>query len=64
MTSTDERLWGIADVSNYLGIPINTLYQWRHHGYGPKGRCIGRHVRYDPAEVRRWFASLTEDGVA
>lgn len=63
MTSTEERLWGIADVSAYLGIPVNTLYQWRCQGYGPPGRRIGRHVRYDPADVRRWFAGL-DDGAA
>lgn len=64
MSTTQERLWGIADVSAYLGIPVNTLYQWRHQGYGPKGRRVGRHVRYDPADVRRWFAELTDDGAA
>jgi predicted DNA-binding transcriptional regulator AlpA len=37
---------------------VSTLYQWRHQGYGPKGRRVGRYIRYDPKEVRRWFQSL------
>ena len=41
-----------------LGIPVSTLYQWRHQGYGPKGRRVGRYIRYDPKEVHRWFQSL------
>jgi len=64
MTTTSERLWNVGDVSAFLGIPVNTLYQWRHQGYGPKSCRVGRHVRYDPAEVRRWFASLADSGTA
>jgi predicted DNA-binding transcriptional regulator AlpA len=37
-----------------------TIYNWRRTGYGPKGVRIGRYVRYEPEEVRSWFASLTE----
>jgi DNA-binding transcriptional MerR regulator len=50
----------IGDVSRFLGIPVNTLYQWRHHGIGPRAYRVGRHLRYDPAELRRW---LREDAV-
>jgi excisionase family DNA binding protein len=59
-----ERLWGIAEVAEYLGIPVNTLYQWRHQGVGPRSRRVGRHLRYDPDEVRRWFLGLDSSGVA
>jgi predicted DNA-binding transcriptional regulator AlpA len=59
MRTEVERLWGVEEVSAYLGVPVKTLYQWRTHGYGPTGRRVGRYLRYDPAEVRRWFASLT-----
>lgn len=55
MTDAVEPLWGIAEVAAYLNVPQRTLYQWRHRGYGPPGRRVGRHVRYDPAAVRRWF---------
>jgi predicted DNA-binding transcriptional regulator AlpA len=53
-----DRLWSVADVAAFLGVPANTLYQWRHQNYGPKGRRVGRYIRYDPSEVRRWFQSL------
>jgi predicted DNA-binding transcriptional regulator AlpA len=55
-TNDDDRLWSIGDVSRFLGIPVNTLYQWRHHGVGPRAYRVGRHLRYDPAEIRRWLA--------
>ena len=41
----DERLMTIADLSMMLGVPIDTLYGWRHRGEGPRGYRIGRHVR-------------------
>jgi predicted DNA-binding transcriptional regulator AlpA len=41
-----SRLWTVEDVSNYLGVPGSTLYQWWTKGYGPAGRRIGKYVRY------------------
>lgn len=42
-------------VSEYLGVPVNTLYQWRRLHKGPKGARIGRHVKYRWADVEAWF---------
>jgi predicted DNA-binding transcriptional regulator AlpA len=53
------KLWTVTDVSDHLGIPVNTLYQWRTKGYGPTGRRIGKHVRYRPEDVDNW---ITEQG--
>ncbi len=49
------RLWSVSDVSEFLGIPVGTLYQWRHRGQGPRARKVGRHLRYDPADVQAWL---------
>ena len=35
--TTDERLMTIGDLSEMLGIPIETLYGWRHRGEVPQG---------------------------
>jgi excisionase family DNA binding protein len=56
-----ERLWGVEDVSEYLGIPVQTLYQWRTKGYGPAGRRVGKYVRFEPDAVRAWFKALSTD---
>lgn len=51
-----DRLWTPEDVSSFLGgVPIATLYQWRHKGKGPKSRRVGRHLRYKPEDVRAWI---------
>jgi excisionase family DNA binding protein len=54
METTTEDLWSIARTSQYLGVPVGTLYQWRHRKTGPRARKVGRHLRYDPADVRAW----------
>jgi predicted DNA-binding transcriptional regulator AlpA len=54
------RLWGVQDVAEYLGVPVQTLYDWRCKGYGPKGKRVGKYLRYDPAEVCRWFDELSD----
>ena len=58
-----ERLWTPVDVAEYLGVPVQTLYQWRRKRFGPSSRRVGRHVRYEPAAVRAWFlAQVDSDG--
>ena len=38
--STD-KLMTLADLAEMLGIPISTLYAWRHRGEGPSGYRVG-----------------------
>lgn len=49
-----DRLWTVDEVSEYLGVPVETLYTWRKRKYGPPAARVGRHLRYDQAEVRAW----------
>lgn len=62
MKEVDE-LWTVRDVATYLRVPVATIYQWRHRRCGPPGRRVGRYVRFDPDEVRAWFATR-DNGVA
>lgn len=57
----DDRLVSTGDLSEYLGIPVQTIYQWRHRGEGPRGYRIGRHVRYRWADVQAWLATRSDD---
>ncbi|HVV09238.1 helix-turn-helix domain-containing protein [Amycolatopsis sp.] len=50
-----EKLLSISDLSEYLGVPKGTLYQWRTKGYGPQGRRVGKYVRYRPEDVDAWI---------
>lgn len=50
-----------AEVSQYLGVPVATLYQWRHRGIGPKVHKLGRHLRYRWTEVEAWVDQQAVD---
>lgn len=53
-----DRLWTVEDVAHYLGVPVNTLYQWRTQGRGPLARRVGRHLRYRESDVKAWVDAL------
>jgi excisionase family DNA binding protein len=57
MEGVMEKLMTIAELAEYLDIPINTIYGWRRDGIGPRGSRVGRHVRYQPADVAAWLKS-------
>ncbi|REE61324.1 excisionase family DNA binding protein [Streptomyces sp. 3212.3] len=40
------------DIAEIFGVPLETVYQWRRKRTGPLGFRIGKHVRYDPADVQ------------
>jgi predicted DNA-binding transcriptional regulator AlpA len=56
---TPTSLWDINDLSAFLKVPVETIYQWRKKGYGPKpvrGGKMGRHLRWLPQTVFAWLA--------
>lgn len=56
-----DRYLTPIDLADLLGVPIETVYQWRRKRTGPRGFRVGRHLRYDPEDVRRWVQSLMEE---
>jgi len=61
MQGTTDRLMTMAEVSDLLGIPVSTLYGWRHRGEGPAGYRIGRHVRYRREAVEAWIETRADN---
>jgi predicted DNA-binding transcriptional regulator AlpA len=49
------------DLVILLRLPsVETVYQWRRKGIGPRGFRVGRHLRFDPEDVSAWVESLME----
>ncbi|MFH9329881.1 helix-turn-helix domain-containing protein [Streptomyces althioticus] len=46
------------DIADMFGVPLETVYQWRKKRTGPPGFRIGKHLRYDPADVRAYVSAL------
>ena len=52
---TLERLLSVQDLADYLGVPVATIYTWRHRGHGPPGFRAGRHLRFRSSDVAKWI---------
>jgi excisionase family DNA binding protein len=52
-----NKLWTVAMLSSYLGIPVATLYKWRQQEAGPPAVRLGKHIRYRPEAVKDWLRS-------
>ncbi|MEW2284369.1 helix-turn-helix domain-containing protein [Streptomyces sp. NPDC047841] len=46
------------DIAGMFEVPLETVYQWRKKRTGPPGFRIGKHLRYDPADVRAYVDQL------
>ncbi|MFI0090121.1 helix-turn-helix transcriptional regulator [Streptomyces bobili] len=61
MRGLPEQYLTPEDLVILLRLPsVDTVYQWRRKGTGPRGFRVGRHLRFDPEDVRSWVASLME----
>ena len=40
---------------------VETVYQWRRKRTGPRGFRVGRHLRFDPIDVRAWVDAQLEE---
>lgn len=52
------------EVSEHLGVPVQTLYTWRHRGIGPRASKVGRHLRYRWTDVEKWLDQKSSGGAA
>lgn len=55
------QLLSVEELAAGLQVPVKTIYRWRYRGEGPKSMRVGRHVRFDPADVARWLDGLKSE---
>jgi DNA-binding transcriptional MerR regulator len=48
-----EPLLSTREVSQILGVPVDTLIQWRWRGVGPQSARIGRGLKYRRSDIER-----------
>lgn len=44
----------VQDLSDYLQVPVKTVYVWNCEGGGPPRQRIGKYVRYRRSDVEAW----------
>lgn len=59
MTERQAPLMTVEQVSEYLGKPVGSLYNWRWRGIGPRAVKVGRSLRYRAADVEAWLDQRT-----
>jgi len=64
--STETVAWGlepllsVAELADYLGVPVGTVYDWRSNGSGPVGYRFGKHVKFAVSDVRAWVEAARD----
>jgi excisionase family DNA binding protein len=48
------RLVSAREAARFLGLTLDQLYRLRERGEGPPGYRIGRHIRFQWADLRAW----------
>lgn len=48
----------LSELCAHLHVPIQTLYDLRSQGRGPRGFRVGRELRFRAGEIEAWLASL------
>lgn len=50
-----DPLWTAKDLADYLGVPLQTVYDWRWKHAGPQGIKVGRHLRFRQSDIMAWL---------
>lgn len=46
-------------LAEFIGVTVQRLAEWRHHGTGPTYVKAGRLIRYRPEDVAAWLDAQT-----
>lgn len=59
MNEPSADLMTTEEVALHFRTSQDTVRYWRHIGYGPRGRKVGRRVLYERSEVEAFWQSLS-----
>ena len=51
----------LSQLAGQLGVSVQTLYDLRSQGRGPRGFRVGRELRFRVSEIDAWLAQLEDD---
>lgn len=58
-----EPLIGAEELAAYLGVPIQTIYDWRCAGTAPRAFKFGKRLKFAVTDVAEWIEQHHEAGV-
>jgi excisionase family DNA binding protein len=59
-----EPVLTLSELADRLHVPVQTLYDLRSHGRGPRGFRVGRELRFRASEIEVWLARMEADDAA
>lgn len=57
-----EPLMGVEELAEYLGVPVQTIYDWRVAGTAPRAFKFGKRLKFAVADVIDWMRAHREVG--
>ena len=57
-----EPLLGVPELAEYLGVPVQTIYDWRLRGIGPPAYRFGKRIKFTVSDVRAWVEQQRDAG--
>lgn len=67
METTTEGLdtvLSLSELAARLGVTVQTIYDLRSQGRGPRGFRVGRELRFRASEIDAWLARMEEADAA
>jgi excisionase family DNA binding protein len=55
-----EPLIGVEELAEYLGVPVQTIYDWRLTGRAPRAYKFGKHLRFAESDIAEWLEQRHE----
>lgn len=55
-----EPLMGVEELADYLGVPVQTIYDWRVAGTAPRAFKCGKRLKFAVSDVRTWLETRHE----
>jgi excisionase family DNA binding protein len=55
-----EPLMGVEELAEYLGVPVETIYDWRVAGTAPRAFKFGKRLKFAMPDVQSWLRAHQE----
>ena len=57
-----EPLIGVEELAEYLGVPVQTIYDWRVAKTAPRAFKFGKRLKFAVSDVQDWLTEHQEAG--
>jgi excisionase family DNA binding protein len=51
---------GVEELAEYLGVPVQTIYDWRVAGTAPRAFKFGKRLKFAVSDVQSWLRAHQE----